>query len=57
MAHRWQVSFGPISWLYVGEIFPLAIRGPAIAAANIAGFSCSLAVQLLLPYLHDTFGG
>jgi len=33
-----QVSFGPISWLIVGEVFPLAVRGPATALATLTNF-------------------
>ena len=51
-----QISFGPISWLYCGEIFPLAVRGPAMAAADAAGCFSSLAVKMLLPELHRTIG-
>uniref|UniRef100_A0A7R9YR06 Major facilitator superfamily (MFS) profile domain-containing protein n=1 Tax=Chlamydomonas euryale TaxID=1486919 RepID=A0A7R9YR06_9CHLO len=51
-----QLSWGPISWLYCGEIFPLGIRGPAIAASNACGFSSSLAVTLLLPSLQRLLG-
>ena len=33
-----QVSFGPISWLIVGEVFPLAVRGQAAALATVTNF-------------------
>ena len=51
-----QISFGPISWIYSGEIFPLAVRGSAIAAGNVAGCFSSLAVKMLLPLSHRTIG-
>eukprot|EP00894_Picocystis_sp_ML_P003708 jgi/Pico_ML_1/54225/g28.t1 len=34
----YQVSFGPIAWLLVGEVFPNSIRGSAIAVATLANF-------------------
>ncbi|GAX75342.1 hypothetical protein CEUSTIGMA_g2787.t1 [Chlamydomonas eustigma] len=51
-----QLSFAPISWLYCGEIFPLAVRGCAVAAADLAGCFSSLAVNMLLPSLHRSVG-
>lgn len=41
-----QVSFGPISWLMVGEIFPLAVRGPAIALATLTNFGTNFVVSM-----------
>jgi hypothetical protein len=43
-----QISFGPISWIMVGEVFPLAVRGPAIALATLLNFSTNFAVKHLL---------
>ncbi|KAG1668309.1 hypothetical protein FOA52_011206 [Chlamydomonas sp. UWO 241] len=51
-----QLSWGPISWLYCGEIFPLGIRGPAIAASNACGFLSSIVVSLLLPSVQEAVG-
>lgn len=42
-----QVSFGPISWLIVGEIFPLAVRGQAAAVATVTNFGSNFLVGLL----------
>ncbi|CAL8468142.1 g7681 [Coccomyxa elongata] len=52
----YQVSFGPISWLIVGEIFPLAVRGPASAIATITNFGSNFVVSLVLPSVQDAFG-
>ena len=41
-----QVSFGPISWLIVGEVFPLAVRGPASALATLTNFGSNFVVRL-----------
>ena len=51
-----QVSFGPISWLLVGELFPLAVRGQAIAVATITNFSSNALVSLALPGIQESFG-
>ena len=40
-----QVSFGPISWLMVGEIFPLAVRGQATALATLTNFGSNFGVR------------
>lgn len=51
-----QVSFGPISWLIVGEVFPLAVRSQAIALATFVNFSSNFLVSLVLPTLQETVG-
>ena len=44
-AVREQISFGPISWLMVGEVFPLAVRGQASALATMTNFASNFAVR------------
>ena len=39
-----QLSFGPISWLIVGEVFPLSVRGPATALATLTNFGSNFLV-------------
>jgi len=52
----YQVSFGPISWLIVGEALPLAIRGRAAALATLTNFASNFAVSLALPSLQAALG-
>ncbi|KAL3146782.1 hypothetical protein ABBQ38_014764 [Trebouxia sp. C0009 RCD-2024] len=52
----YQVSFGPISWLIVGEIFPLSVRGQAAAFATFTNFGSNFLVSLALPTLQDKAG-
>ena len=52
----YQVSFGPVSWLLVGEIFPLAVRSSAIALASFANFGSNFLVSLVLPTLQGVLG-
>ena len=40
-----QISFGPISWLMIGEIFPLSVRGQAIAVCTLTNFGTNFAVS------------
>ena len=44
-----QISFGPISWLMVGEVFPLAVRGQASALATLTNFASNFGVRAALP--------
>lgn len=52
----YQVSFGPITWLLVGEIFPLRARGRAAALATLTNFGANAAVSLALPPLQAAAG-
>ncbi|KAI3424105.1 hypothetical protein D9Q98_009466 [Chlorella vulgaris] len=52
----YQMSFGPISWLICGEVFPLKVRGQAIALATLTNFGSNFAVSLVLPSLQENFG-
>lgn len=52
----YQASFGPLSWLLIGELFPLRVRAQAIALATAVNFGANFAVTALLPTLNETFG-
>lgn len=39
-----QISFGPISWLMVSEIFPLRTRGKGISLAVLTNFASNAIV-------------
>jgi sugar porter (SP) family MFS transporter len=52
----YQVSFGPISWLIVGEVFPLSIRGQALALATLTNFASNFVVSLYIPSLQESLG-
>eukprot|EP00238_Polyblepharides_amylifera_P009327 CAMPEP_0196594268 /NCGR_PEP_ID=MMETSP1081-20130531/77815_1 /TAXON_ID=36882 /ORGANISM="Pyramimonas amylifera, Strain CCMP720" /LENGTH=489 /DNA_ID=CAMNT_0041918479 /DNA_START=387 /DNA_END=1856 /DNA_ORIENTATION=+ len=52
----YQVSFGPIAWLIIGEVFPVEIRSAAVGLATITNFGSNFLVSLLLPTLQDEFG-
>ena len=49
----YQLGFGPCAWLLISEIFPLKVRGQAIAAAVQANFASNLVVSLLFPVAVD----
>lgn len=44
-----QVSFGPISWLMVSEIFALRVRGRAQSVATLLNFGSNAVVTFALP--------
>lgn len=50
-----QVSFGPIAWLLISEIFPLEVRGEAIALAVQSNFGWNLVVSFCYPLIVQGF--
>lgn len=51
-----QISFGPITWLFVGEVFPLAARSRAAALATLTNFGANAAVSFALPSVQAAVG-
>ena len=49
----YQISFGPIAWLLISELFPLEVRGKAVALAVQANFASNMLVALLFPLARD----
>ncbi|VFQ76673.1 unnamed protein product [Cuscuta campestris] len=52
----YQVSFGPISWLMVSEIFPLRTRGKGISLAVLANFTSNALVTFAFSPLKEALG-
>ncbi|ONI00150.1 hypothetical protein PRUPE_6G070700 [Prunus persica] len=52
----YQVSFGPISWLMVSEIFPLRTRGKGISLAVLANFASNAIVTFAFSPLKEALG-
>ena len=50
------VGLGPVFWLLISEIFPLAIRGRGMSAATIANWLSNLVVALTFLDLVDLLG-
>ena len=40
----YQVSFGPIAWLLVGEVFPTKVRSQAVGIATLLNFGSNLSL-------------
>lgn len=52
----YQISFGPISWLMVSEIFPLRTRGKGISLAVLTNFGANAIVTFAFSPLKDLLG-
>jgi sugar porter (SP) family MFS transporter len=52
----YQVGFGPISWLIISEVFPLSVRGQAVALAVQMNFFLNAVVQFGVPVLESAIG-
>ncbi len=50
------IGLGPVFWLLISEIFPLAIRGRGMSAATIANWLANLIVALTFLDLVDLLG-
>lgn len=52
----YQISFGPIAWLMVSEIFPLRSRGRALSVTTLVNFGSNAVVALAFAPLQDLVG-
>lgn len=52
----YQVGFGPITWLIISEVFPLSVRGEAVALSVQFNFLLNAVVQFVVPVLSDFVG-
>ncbi|KAH6837152.1 Major facilitator superfamily protein [Perilla frutescens var. hirtella] len=52
----YQISFGPISWLMVSEIFPLRTRGKGISLAVLTNFGSNALVTFAFSPLKELLG-
>ncbi|XP_062171489.1 D-xylose-proton symporter-like 3, chloroplastic [Alnus glutinosa] len=52
----YQISFGPISWLMVSEIFPLRTRGRGISLAALTNFGSNAIVTFAFLPLKEILG-
>jgi sugar porter (SP) family MFS transporter len=49
-------SLGPIVWVLISEIYPLAVRGPAMSLATMVNWASNLVVALTFLTLLDALG-
>jgi len=50
------VGLGPVFWLLIAEIFPLAVRGRAMSLATLSNWGVNLLVTVTFLELIDAFG-
>jgi sugar porter (SP) family MFS transporter len=50
------IGLGPVFWLLISEIFPLAIRGRGMSVATVANWGSNFAVTLVFPPLVAWLG-
>ena len=51
-----NLSWGPIMWVMLGEMFPNQIRGPALAVAGAAQWTSNFAITVTFPMLLAGIG-
>ncbi|CAM6093432.1 unnamed protein product [Calypogeia fissa] len=52
----YQLSFGPISWLMVSEVFPLRTRGRAVSLTTLINFGANAVVALAYSPIQEAIG-
>ncbi|HEX6831887.1 MAG TPA: sugar porter family MFS transporter [Rudaea sp.] len=51
-----NLSWGPVMWVMLGEMFPNQIRGPALAVAGAAQWTSNFAITVTFPILLAGIG-
>ena len=51
-----NVSWGPVMWVMLGELFPNQIRGSALAVAGLAQWAANYLVVQSFPWMADNIG-
>lgn len=51
-----SLSWGPVMWVLLGEIFPNQIRGSALAVCGVALWSANLVTVMTFPLILGTLG-
>ncbi len=50
------IGLGPVFWLLISEIFPLAVRGRGMSVATVANWGSNFAVTLVFPKMVEALG-
>jgi sugar porter (SP) family MFS transporter len=50
------LTWGPIMWIMIGEVFPLKVRGFGVGISSVANWMANLAVALIFPFFFEKFG-
>jgi len=52
----YQIGFGPITWLVLSEIFPIAVRSPAMSVGTLLNFGSNYLVGTLFELERRSVG-
>ncbi|WP_285246596.1 sugar porter family MFS transporter [Pseudarthrobacter sp. efr-133-R2A-89] len=52
----YSLTWGPVNWVVLGEIFPLRVRGAAMGMASMVTWFATLAVTFGFPLLRESIG-
>ncbi|MFK0106707.1 sugar porter family MFS transporter [Streptomyces sp. NPDC091217] len=52
----YSLSWGPVNWVVLGEIFPLRIRGAAMGMACMISWLATLGITFGFPVMRDAWG-
>lgn len=50
------IGLGPVFWLLISEIFPLAVRGRGMSVATVANWGSNFAIALIFPIMTHALG-
>jgi len=51
-----NMSWGPVMWVMLGEMFPNQIRGSALAVCGLAQWAANFAISLTFPWMASNLG-
>lgn len=52
----YSLTWGPVNWVLLGEIFPLRVRGAAMGMASMVTWFATLAITFGFPLLRESLG-
>lgn len=52
----YSLTWGPVNWVVLGEIFPLRVRGAAMGMASMITWFATLGITLGFPLLRESLG-
>jgi sugar porter (SP) family MFS transporter len=50
------LTWGPVMWIMIGEIFPLKVRGLGAGISSVSNWTANLVVALVFPYFFEKLG-
>jgi sugar porter (SP) family MFS transporter len=50
------LTWGPILWIMIGEVFPLKVRGFGAGVSSVANWTANLAIALVFPFFFEKLG-